>query len=252
MDKIPTKFDATHMRSQGLIPDSKREWPSLRRILLNAVDWFVDVTGQHGFYHWYSKHVDAHLTHYNRFVVKTLPTTWCDVTHSMPHVLFHMLVGFVEKEEPFDTTDYDYDIEFQKIGQEIVDLYTWWKTDPFAQTDDAMTDIYPWDNIPRKFGKDYDETLGYYLFRMRHAGNMGCGGTHYPDDHFFWACLIEYEWDVKEYDRTKTFDELQKNCTSSEAYHIKYGFVNRIEAAREAKIDEMCTRLIKIRGYLWT
>lgn len=51
---------------------------------------------------------------------------WCDRDRVLLHAAFQILVDFVDKERPFEVTDYEHDEYHRKIGYEIQDLYFWW------------------------------------------------------------------------------------------------------------------------------
>ena len=77
-------------------------------------------------YKWYDIRC-AVWDRYNVIKVDTLPPTWQDTDEKLLHVCFQLLVDYVEKEKCFDRIDWDYDEDHKKIGDEIRELYHWWK-----------------------------------------------------------------------------------------------------------------------------
>lgn len=64
----------------------------------------------------------------NKLVITTLkPRQWCDKDTVLLHAAFQILVDFVEKEDPYEIADWNYDEESKKAWKEIIALYKWWK-----------------------------------------------------------------------------------------------------------------------------
>lgn len=68
---------------------------------------------------------------------------WYDTDTRMLHACFLLLVEFVEKEEAFKRVDWECDEKSEQIGQEIKDLYDWWKIRRSVAREQLMLD---WSN----------------------------------------------------------------------------------------------------------
>lgn len=63
---------------------------------------------------------------------------WYDSDEQILQANFLILKNFVEKERPFDIIDFDHDEEHKKIGEEILNLYTWWKVERMQERKDLQ------------------------------------------------------------------------------------------------------------------
>lgn len=64
---------------------------------------------------------------------RTLDHTWCDKSYLLHHLIFQVLVDFVEKEmypagKP-GRVDWEYDFEHKEAHDKIMELYIWWTQD---------------------------------------------------------------------------------------------------------------------------
>jgi hypothetical protein len=59
--------------------------------------------------------------------IRTLKPGYYDVDDRMLHGCFQLLVDYVEKEKPFENTDWKWSQEVVDVAKEIRALYQWWK-----------------------------------------------------------------------------------------------------------------------------
>lgn len=55
-----------------------------------------------------------------------LPDTWVDKDRLLPHVVFEILVQFIEDEAPAERMDWESDAEHRAAWTEMTELYRWW------------------------------------------------------------------------------------------------------------------------------
>lgn len=53
--------------------------------------------------------------------------SWYDTDTRLLYGCMNLLVDFVEKEQPFEHTDYDHDNVSRQIKKDIEEIYSWWK-----------------------------------------------------------------------------------------------------------------------------
>lgn len=56
---------------------------------------------------------------------------WIDKDQAMLLACFKLLVDYVELERCFEVIDYQWNEEYQRLGNEIKELYDWWKVKRF-------------------------------------------------------------------------------------------------------------------------
>jgi len=139
---------------------------------------------------------------------------YSDVTERLIHANFCLLSEFVEKERPFESTDWSTDNGHIHAAKEIKELYYWWKN------------VYP----------NYDK-------------NDPINQPHVKcPEHISNVMQVDSDGDPELYSYTKQFqdpkdeDIWHKACLDSHAYEER--------TQQEIQINLM--RLIQIRQYLWT
>jgi len=74
--------------------------------------------------------------------IKTLSGDWCDKDLVMLHACFQLLTDFVEQEKAKDIVDWTHNEETKSAGNEIDELYRWWKQRVLMETDDSIDPIW--------------------------------------------------------------------------------------------------------------
>lgn len=154
--------------------------------------------------------------------------TWCDRCTLLPHMMFEILVQFVEKElnneDGSRKSEHTFIVGDKEVNvrDEIYDLYDWWTKDYLINANE--NGLYgEWHKLREAHCKDISKPVDV-------------DGNEIPEDE---AELFQWltEWDSPEIEEEA--DRLFKTATESEA---------RYEQELE---DRMC-RLVKIHRYLWT
>lgn len=150
---------------------------------------------------------------FNKVEMPSLKPDYYDVDHRMLHACFNLLVGFVEREKPFDQgIDWDHTPESAHAAREIKSLYNWWKESYLCRR--SLLDDLPEDKMPKPF-------------QMWSTDAKGGGLSYGPKERKLEDLVFpEYTAAVK----------LQMDR----------------EAEWEREEQENLIRLINIRGYLWT
>lgn len=104
----------------------------LHRVYFSIINFFIYTVWKHGieeFLYWFRTHT------YNRYHIIDLRTKdiykwgWIDQDNRMFIACFKCLEDFVEKEKPFEQTDYEWSDEARQEKKEIQELYNWWKVE---------------------------------------------------------------------------------------------------------------------------
>lgn len=234
---IACDFDGEKMRKLGILPLKELHFPN---VVLEASHLFrkLKMRRTELALHWISDHF---IGRWNRLHIKTLEPHWCDTDTKMLHGMFQMLTDFVEGEQPFDRTVFTHE---HPLGTKIVELYLWWKHDPFAK-DNTPSELYPVFS-PFRFpgGSDEQETLQNYIRRIEHFGR------DLPPEHWFWDVYRDY---VKSVDGLSKFVSLNKLQRDRETNGFQvYAFINAIEQAAINEETKHMIELVEIRKSLWT
>ena len=200
-DLYQAQVDASKKEEEEWIamPDWEKElrlrWYRRPNLLRRVRRWFHDLFHPH-----------------NVLKIGTLPRSWSDTDYKMYHAVFQLFVNFIEKEKPFQYVDYDYDEVHRHVRDEMVELYSWWMTDPLAQNDDAL-----WNEESPDLGSSV-RAWADYADKLYGQGNT---------DNPIIRCLVNR-------DLTGGMD-----------------WVSLIAEEVQKKQDEMLERLLKIRSYFW-
>lgn len=165
---------------------------------------------------------------YTTIKCRYLSHTWHDRSEVLPHTMFEILSRFVEKECPTSCTEWygewgpkvQVNGEEKYVRDEMQHIYDWWHA---AQTEySEVTDLL------------FDEA-------KKHLPLKSCVPVNHNDE--------EVDEDEAAY---FLYDPTYKSEEDEMIYNKCMSGVTKIEQIYEAKINEMCHRLINIREHLWT
>jgi len=77
--------------------------------------------------HWLRRRKEKSRKKYKLKIDTLNGKLWCDRDHIILHACFQCLVDFMEKENPDEVVDWEWNEEHRKAWEELVDLYHWWK-----------------------------------------------------------------------------------------------------------------------------
>lgn len=187
------------------------DWPRVAR-LLEAYDDLLSPAWKKMSNIWYQ--IRCFFRPYNVVVARDLPRTWVDRDYLMFHVMFQIIVDFVELEQPF--LDWDDKVRGRCHDRVLFHQYLerWYSVE-------GRSSRY-WEGMSddEKAAQDRNSENGYQVYR---------------------EILFLYEWykDKKYEAPTK-----QPRQTWDEFFEE--------ERAHDALCSQMLERILKVRDYLWT
>ncbi len=166
---------------------------------------------------------------YTTIKPRTLPHTWCDRSHLLPHMIFEILSQFIEGECGPDGHvewygEWGHKLESGKyVRDEMQELYDWWHQDYLVNFNHCHDE---WHDFSEAHCKDawlpHEDPL------------KGCSPHYDPDETYFeWV----HVWDSLENERKG--DELFKAVRAKE---VEY----------EKQLNINMKRVIDIAPYMWT
>ena len=193
---------------------------------LRSLYWGLVPHHRRPFYLWYR--IKCFFYHrYTTVKPRTLDFhTWCDRSVLLPHMMFEILVQFVEKElnnadgsRKSEHTFLNGDKEIN-VRDEIYDLYDWWTKDWLINYERIFDE---WHNLCNEHRTDYSLPVDV-------------NGNSVPEEE---AELFEWKTEWSSIEMKDRADRLLKEAVDK-------------ECAYDQELIERMSRLSRVHGYLWT
>ena len=165
---------------------------------------------------------------YSTIKCRYLPHTWADRTNVLPHTMFEILSRFIEEECSPGHIDWEgsgHTIEVNGVEKnvrvEMQDLYDWWH------------------NVCMKLYEEVNDILWKEAEKhppTREFIPINRAGEEIEEED---AEMFRWETEFE----TPEDDEVHHRCMMA---------INKLERMRDAKLQEMMVRLVKLTPYLWT